>query len=338
MGRSGGGGGGGGFSGGFSGGGRSSGGFSGGFGGGRSGGGGFSGGRGFGGGFHMPVFINAPRFGGGGSPYRSGGGGAGRGCSLQSVVITVVLLVVLYALFSSLGGGCSASEVPRSTVEREPLPATAVVETGYYTDADGSWIRSPGELESGMRTFFEKTGVQPYLYILPNGTTSSVSELTDRANELYDQLFEDEAHFLLVFCDDGNGSFNCGYTVGSQAKTIMDDEAIGILASYLDRYYQDYSISESEIFSRAFADTAERIMTVTPSPLASLVPVAACVAVVVVAFIVYTVIKKRREAAERESERMERILSTPLETFGDQEVEDLAEKYEDKSSEKTGDK
>ena len=36
-------------------------------------------------------------------------------------------------------------------------------------------------------------------------------------------------------------------------------------------------------------------------------------------------------AAEQalEQQRMERILSTPLETFGDQSVEDLAKKYEE---------
>lgn len=51
----------------------------------------------------------------------------------------------------------------------------------------------------------------------------------------------------------------------------MDNEAVSILADYLDRYYNDSSVSEEEIFSNAFAKTADRIMTVTRSPV---VPVA----------------------------------------------------------------
>ena len=90
--------------------------------------------------------------------------------------------------------------------------------------------------------------MQPYVYILPNGESTSVSDLKSRAEALYPQLFSDEGHFLLVFCDDGRGGYNCGYTVGSQAKTVMDDEAVSILADYLDRYYNDSSVSEEESF------------------------------------------------------------------------------------------
>ena len=81
------------------------------------------------------------------------------------------------------------------------------------------------------------------------------------------------------------------------------------------------------MLSNAYADTGERIMSVTPSPV---VPVAICVAVVVVAVVIVLVLKRRREAAERERIRQQEILSTPLEMFGDKEVEDLAKKYEEK--------
>lgn len=325
MGRSGGGGG--GFrGGGFSGGGRSSGGFSGGFGGGRSGGsrGGYR--SGFGGFRTGPIFINNSRryYGGGGS---SGGGGGNNSGGMTVLVVLIALFLLAGVMFVTNGGFSSGGSIARSTVEREKLPASAVQETAYYTDADGSWIRSPSTLERGMRAFYEETGVQPYLYILPNGESTSISELTQWAETLYEELFDDEGHFLLVFCDDGYGSFNCGYTVGAQAKTVMDDEAIGILANYIDRYYSDMSISEEEIFSNAFADTGERIMTVTRSPI---VPVAVCIAIVVVAVLIFLTLKKRREQREREQKRAEEILKTPLEKFEDQEVEDLAKKYEEK--------
>ncbi|WP_218971929.1 hypothetical protein [Raoultibacter phocaeensis] len=359
MGRSGGGrSGGGGFSGGgrsfggFSGGGRSSGGFSGGrsSGGGRSGspfGGGFSsggrsGGSPFGGGGgHFPVFIPMPRFSGGGSGGGptggmppSGGGpapgssGSSSGCGCRTIAIIFAVLLVIGmvgALFTQCSGS-GAAGAPASTVEREALPSSAVDETGYYTDNDGDWIRNASVLEKGMKAFFKETGVQPYLYIEKNGSVTSVQKLTEQAEALYDELFTDEAHFLLVFCDDGNGGFNAGYAVGSQAKTIMDDEAVGILADYLDRYYNDYSLSEEEIFSKAFEDTGKRIMTVTKSPL---VPIAVCLAVIIVAGIVFAIVKNRSKQKELERQHTEQILTTPLEKFGDQEVENLAKKYEE---------
>lgn len=331
MGRSGGARGGGFRGGGFRGGGRSFGGFSGGGrSGGRSFGGSFGGGRSAGGpppGGHRPIrtgpiFINTGRRYYGGGSYRHGWG---PGAGIATVVVLVIILMVLFSYIFSVGGASAGSSIQRSTYEREKLPASAVTETAYYTD-EGGWFSNRAQLESGMRQFYEDTGVQPYLYLLENGSVTSVSELTDMAEEMYPQLFTDEGHFLLVFCDDGYGSYNCGYAVGSQAKTVMDDEAIAILADYLDRYYNDYSISEEEIFSKTFADTGERIMTVTKSPLPV---IAVCVAVVVVAVLVFITLKKRREQREREQQRAEKILNTPLEKFGDQAVEDLADKYED---------
>jgi uncharacterized membrane protein len=243
------------------------------------------------------------------------------------VFLTLIIVVVLFGIIgmSLIGGG--SSDVQKSTVEREKLPGSAVTETAYYTDEDGTWISNRSSLENGMKRFYKETGVQPYLYIMTNGSTTSVSDLTTFAEQLYPELFDDEGHFLLVFCDDGRGSYNCGYVVGTQAKTVMDSEALAILADYLDRYYNDMSISEEEVFSLTFEKTGERIMTVTKSPV---VPIAICVTVIVVAVLIFVTLKKRREAREREQQRTEEILSKPLEKFGDQELSDLEEKYKDK--------
>lgn len=355
MGRSGGGRSGGGRSGGFSGGGRASGGFSGGRGHGRSGGpsGGFGGAGGFGWGarpprpprWHRPVVYGGGFWpfmagfglgrstGGGRNGGDSGGSGGQGGCGCLSVLIALVMVALLMVL---LGGAatqltsCStavlSADVAASTVDREALPASAVTAklSRHYRDDDGGWITSPGTIERGMTAFYDKTGVQPFVWILPNGSETSTAALSAEAEKRYDDVFDDEAGFLLMFCDDGNGSYNCGYAVGSQAKTVMDDEAVGILADYLDRYYQDYSISEDEIFARAFEDAGERIMSRTTSPV---VYVAICAAVVIVAALVFVGVKKYRASKEREAKRMEDVLNTPLETFGDADLEDLEKKY-----------
>lgn len=348
---------GGGFSGGSGSGGRSTGHGGSGFGGGYHGGGYYGGGFGgssFWGGFLGGLMGSSRGGGGGGSmppqmpqqpsgPQQPGSGGgpggpggpnapqpgspqgksSSSGCGTVFVIVAAVLLVLL--LVVALGGGsCSGANVPASTVERTALPAGSVNETGYFTDEDGDWIHDPAKLERGLRHFYEETGVQPYVYILPNGSVRSYQELQSIAQKKYDELFTDQAHFVLVFCDDGNGRFNAAYWAGAMTGSVLDDEAINIFKAYLSQSYDDMSLSEEEIFSDAFADTADRIMTVTPSPLPI---IAVCVAVIIVTVVVFLIVRNRRLAKQRETERMQEILNTPLESLADAELADLEKKY-----------
>lgn len=244
------------------------------------------------------------------------------GCGSVFIVIAVLLLVALLVVGLG-GGGCSSSSVAASTVERVALEPGVAQETGYFTDEDGDWIHNTAVLQKGLRHFYEETGVWPYVYVLPNGSVTSTSQLTTMAQELYGQLFNDDGHFLLVFCDNNAGGFNCGYWAGSRARTVMDDEAAEVLADYLWKYYQE-APTEEEVFSEAFSDTADRIMTVTPSP----VPIiAVCAAVIIVAVVVFVIARNRRLAKQREAERMQEILNTPLESLADAELADLEKKY-----------
>lgn len=260
---------------------------------------------------------------GGGQPGAPQGKAPNSGCGTVFVILAAVLLVVLLVVALG-GGGCSASGVPASTVERTALPAGAANETSYYTDVDGDWIHNPAKLERGLRHFYEETGIQPHVYILPNGSVTSYQELEAIAKEKYNELFTDQAHFVLVFCDTGDGRFNAAYWAGSQTGSVLDNEAMQIFEAYLSQDYDDLSLSEEEIFSKAFSDTADRIMTVTPSPLPI---IAVCGAVIIVAVVVFVIVRNRRLARQREAERMEQILNTPLESFADGELEDLEKKY-----------
>ena len=272
---------------------------------------------GSGGGPGGPGGPNAPQP---GSPQ---GKSSNSGCGTVFVIVAAVLLALLLVVALG-GGGCSGANVPASTVERTDLPAGSVNETGYFTDEDGDWIHDPAKLERGLRHFYEETGVQPYVYILPNGSVRSYQELQSIAQEKYDELFTDQAHFVLVFCDDGNGRFNAAYWAGAMTGSVLDDEAINIFKAYLSQNYDDMSLSEEEIFSDAFADTADRIMTVTPSPLPI---IAVCAAVIIVTVVVFLIVRNRRLAKQREAERMQEILNTPLESLADAELADLEKKY-----------
>ncbi len=376
MGRSGGGGGGGGGS--FSGGGRGGGSFSGGGGhsGGRSGGhsGGFGGGsfgggprggghphggpRGGGfdgphGGPHGPRGPRGPRFGFGPSVYvgpsvNVGGGGC-RGCfgSVIGIFLVMVLLTAMYGAMGSCSGRgdyggntYSSSYTATSDTVRTKLDSGAVSKTAYYTDEDGDWVHSASRIESGLSYFYDKTGVQPYVYILKNGSVTSSSELETLAEKYYDQLFSDEGHFLLVFCDTGDGSFNAAYWYGTAARTVMDDEAISVLQQALSLAY-DNADTDEEVFSDAFRNTADTIMKAAEKEEQSATTGKVALAVggvIVVGGIAYVVVRNKKKADAERKERADQILNTPLEKFGDAEnptsdrnVEDLASKYEDKS-------
>ncbi|HJF44631.1 hypothetical protein [Thermophilibacter provencensis] len=294
------------------------------------------------------IHVGVPFFGGFGGFRRSpmpGGAAMGGGCGgcmggIMGLILAALLIALLTTGLSTCGGGrygsgayvTGHSEGQASATVREKLPADAVTRTDYYTDADGDWIHSSGRLTEGLEEFYDKTGVQPYVYILPNGTTTSVDELTARAEQLYGELFQDEGHFLLVFCDAGDGTFNCGYTVGTAASAIMDTEALDILADELNYAYNNAS-SDEGVFSDAFSSTADRIMSAAEEEqqgrTTTLVVGGAILVVAAGAGIAY-VVKRRRAKEAEEKQRMEDILNTPLEKFGDKDVEDLADKYEDK--------
>lgn len=204
-------------------------------------------------------YSSRASYGGSHYHYHSGPGGYGRpygrasgmGCLTQIIVFLFIIFLLFFIAAVASSGSVS---ITPSTVEREPLSAGSVVMTDFYTD-ELDWIRSGTKLEKGMRQFLKETGVQPYLYITDtvNGTVNpSSSDMEEYAAELYDDLFADEGHFLLLFHEyNSSGNYNMWYTCGAQAKTVMDKEACDILMDYVDKYYYS-DLSEDELFSKAF--------------------------------------------------------------------------------------
>jgi uncharacterized membrane protein len=253
------------------------------------------------------------------------GGGDSRVAGCLIAVILVVLIIVIVAYFGKAPQ--SGSDITVSTIQREPLPAGSVVETDYYTDEVG-WIGNETRLLLGMKNFYQATGVQPYLYITDNVNgeqISDVSELEAYARELYPKLFTDEAHLLLIFYE-FNGEYADYYLCGSQAKTVIDREAGDILLDYIDRYYYDDDMTDEEFFSVVFDKTATRIMTVEESPWPTVWIALAIAAIILILFLFW---RERIKQKNRKAEQDAKILETPLERFGDPEVDELEKKYQD---------
>nr|WP_308628843.1 hypothetical protein [uncultured Eisenbergiella sp.] len=163
------------------------------------------------------------------------------------------------------------TQTPSPTVQQKAETDSGKKETGvvptvaeYYTDRLG-WIKKADTLNIGMEAFFSKTGVKPYLYLTDsvNGNTEPSGEEMDAfANALYDKLFTDENHFLLVFQEYGD-YYMSWYVSGSDAAEVIDETAADIILDYVDEYYRS-DMGEEEYFSNVFSVSAEKIMESKP--------------------------------------------------------------------------
>lgn len=226
------------------------------------------------------------------------------------VFIIIMIALVLFDAFADSSDG-----ITKSTVEREKLVSNTLVESDeFYTDKL-DWIKNRNDLESGMRYFYNETGVQPYLFITDtvdgDSTTFSDEKFEEFANNVYDSLFMDEAHLLVVFFE-RNEEYRSCCVVGTEAKTVMDEEAREILLDYIDYYYYS-DLSEEMFFSKSFSDSADRIMTVNQN---RMWVVGVFIVAAVILYILYKWWRKRKQHKLDEMNAAEKILGSDLGEFG----------------------
>lgn len=260
---------------------------------------------------------------------------------LLIIVILTVIAVVFGGLWSALYGeqnSNSQSDITYSTTQREPLPSDAVtVKNGYYTDELG-WITNRSKVESGMKSFYEATGVMPYLYLtdtVDGETSPKANDFMNFADATYDALFTasngqiDEAHLLVIFHEYYDGDYTVYWLAGKQAQAVIDQEAGDILMDYFDRYYYDSSKDNPEYFAAVFKDSGAAIMKVT-RPAWYYPTIIGGIALIVL--LILSILSIRAKSKREQDARDQAILNTPLETFGDNETavkaEDLAKKYD----------
>jgi len=240
------------------------------------------------------------------------------GCLHIALILIMVfsLVILLFNTIVMLGG---------DTENRTKLDADVNLTT-YYTD-ELDWINNSATLTEGMKYFYEKTGVQPYLYITDNVGGSFYDYAEEFANNKYDELFTDEAHLLLIF-HEKNDWYDTYCLAGSAADTVIDSEARMILLDTLDEYYYDSSLDDNEYFSKSFKDAADEIMKQHKTSTAVIV-IPLIVFIAALAAEMY-ILKKAKE--EKRAKELKEMLEKPLETFGSTEAAELAKKYETKNN------
>lgn len=269
---------------------------------------------------YIPPIVNVNTGGG----YARGGMGCGNGCGTGCVTIVAVILVIMimFALVSSMIGSdgrdsYSASEVPASTYNREKLTGTAW-DNDCVIDEIG-WISEDGSvagLERQLRQFYDKTGIQPFVYL-----KSYSSELVTDADkaEFASEFYEDEIANTYTFAffyfeeEDPDSVGYMYYEGGAQALGIMDAEAVEIFWAIEEQEWYNPDTSTEDCLANIFNRTADRIMTKTTTKNDIVKIVLIIVLVIVIAAVIVFIMNKRRKQEKERNEETRRILETPLE-------------------------
>lgn len=194
------------------------------------------------------------------------------GIMLSIIFISFVIFFSIFESCSYVTIGTSPEpdygSITHSTVVRQPMPSQYLVEIDeYYYDGPGVIESAAGQysLENSLKHFYEKTGVQPYLYIARElyGNTSPDFDAVEKfMNDKYYELFSDEGHILVLYFEYENGEYNTWYMCGNDAYDyVLDDEACEILLDYIDHHYRNPDTMDyADLFTSAFRDAADRIM------------------------------------------------------------------------------
>ena len=234
--------------------------------------------------------------------------------SVKLFFIAMILLVI--------GVFLAVSTKPKQ-FEKYNLKGT--VDVGYTYD-DG-FTEGSGMTEAACYEFYQKTGIPLYFYTVKE-YEKSVSTCDNYTIGLYSGLFKDENHVLIAYYDNVNW---WSWEIGDQVEKYMSESDVNDLLDEIDYYWDDYSLTNDQVLAKGISSYQEKLTTVKDNGngLATGLIIAGLVmfAIAIYQFINYGADAKKYEEEAKKLER-EIILSKPLETFGNQEVEDLKDKYD----------
>lgn len=260
-----------------------------------------------------------PRHGYGGRSYRRSYSGGSVGSFITSAIASIIVLVIVLAfvtifLSTLSSGGSNHSSLAASTRNREKLNTGVSFDSDCIVDEIG-WFDSVTKAGRQLRTFYDKTGVQPYIVLLQYDPALTTDEQKAAyAQNYYEDNIDNESTFLYMYFAEEDVDNEVGYMCyvnGKQVDSVMDSEAVEIFWGYLDRdWYSD--LSTDQLFENAFTRTAETIMT--KSKTGTDILFAVVVGVVIIGIIIAAIVAmntKRKHERER-AEETQRILNTPL--------------------------
>lgn len=176
-------------------------------------------------------------------------------------VVSILLINIVLPILITLCFICAwaIADNPYSDRVREKVVGE-YAEAGVYIDTTGDWDLKETSLITSRDAFKSLTGVAPYVYIVDNidgDYSPSRKQLQSKADELYQNLFEDEVHMLVLFWDyDGNWKYVV--SLGDLAAEYMDEEALDIMDHYMSDEYYDAE-TDTLFFTKTFRKTHEAL-------------------------------------------------------------------------------
>lgn len=240
------------------------------------------------------------------------------GCS--SILAFLILIIIIMVYFGGQAGcaACgigSGSNITSSSYVREKITPTNSFTTNCIYDELG-WFEHKTNTAAQLKNFYDKTGVQPYIYFVsydPDITTDLQKEKF--TEQFFDKEIDDEGAFLFAyFCerDIEEPGYMC-YVAGKQAASIMDEEGCNIFFDYVDRYWFDKNIETyDEVMTKAFDSAAKRLMNKPTSFKDVMIFFIIGATIIVVIIVISSLIKAKFRRSKEEAEETQRILNTPM--------------------------
>ena len=319
----------------------------------RGGMGGFGGPQGgpggFGGPYGGPGYHQAPPphhhyhrhhyYGGSNHVYVHHTSSSGRGSSFAALFIIMIIFLAIitsrsmYRRNNSMYYNYNAPSY-QDTYSKEPRDKfTGTVNlNGYYSDPDMLLYDDEIKpLENGLEHFYKTTGVCAYVYFVEE--LDEDVDGNEYASALYDELFNDEGHILLLYDYMNAYMYDAeGYAIG----TTIDSEALDMIYDYIEAEWANDSENLGAIFGGGCAKAADRMMykekTFVQKYMAIIIVIIVAIALIIIVNVLFKWWKARTAQKNKEQEDLERTLNTPLETFGSTEMDDLEKKYDDQNN------
>lgn len=236
------------------------------------------------------------------------------------IACLIVFAVVIFSFFMIASDDSDVT----STINREKIENPIPYDNNCIKDELG-YVENTSKLSKNLKNFYNKTGIQPYIYLKSyDETLTSDSQKDNYAQNWYEQYIDNEDTFLFVYYEDQNPN-EIGYMAyvnGKQVTSVMDSEAVNIFWNYIDRYWTDDSLSTVEVFTKTFNSTANTIMekSTTSNDIIKIICIIVGI-VIVIGGIIYILRMKFKRDKEKAKETVE-ILKTPLD-----KSDELRDKY-----------
>ena len=181
-----------------------------------------------------------------------------------SSIVVFAIVIVVYLLYSTYGQTLFGGETTTGRVRLDSSMCNLVYPEGTTCFYEKETDYTTTDVNDEMISFYENTGVQPFLLIVDDEEKLTSDELNAKAEDYYkntlfnaDETKYDEGHMVIAFQIQGD-SYAVGYYVGTDAQTVIDADALGTFGSALSECFNKYV--GDKIFTNTFKNASSSIM------------------------------------------------------------------------------